>query len=103
MEKEEDTARVQQLRDHKFTLCGHRRRRTELKPGEDALLRPGLMGLQPARPSRRALSRVQPQIQNTQKNNDFFLGGVRNLRGKGDLEWIVMRGVAVLGPENEEK
>lgn len=28
---------------------------------------------------------------------------LRNLRGKGDLEWIVMRGVAVLGPENEEK
>ena len=75
MEKEEDTARVQQLRDHKFTLCGHRLRRTDLKPGEDELLRPGLMGLQPARPSRRALSRVQPQIQNTQKNNDFFLGG----------------------------
>lgn len=28
---------------------------------------------------------------------------LRNLRGKGDLEGIVMRAVAVLGPENEEK
>lgn len=26
---------------------------------------------------------------------------LRNWRGKGDLEGIVMRGVAVLGPENE--
>ena len=75
MEKEEDTARVQQLRDHEFTLCGHRRRRTELKPGEDALLRPRLMVLQPAQQSRHALSCLQPQISNTQKHNNFFFWG----------------------------
>ena len=62
-EKEEDTARVQQLRDHEFPLCGHKRRSTELnKTREGALPRAGLPVLGPAQQSRHALSRLQPQI-----------------------------------------